>query len=370
MRYLIICGGTGGHLSPGLATAAALRERQGECRLVVSHRKVDTVLLQKYPELEFEAVPGAALSMRPDRFLRSFPAHLGNLRASLRLVRSFKPQVILAFGGYLSLGAVVASFVRGPALALHEANRIPGKAIRILSRFADRVYLPEGVDLGGRMGKKIRSCGYPVRSEFRVLDQGMARRKLGIPVEGRLLVVLGGSQGAQALNDWAHRYRRALGERGIHLVVVCGLGKIRGEETQPGEAATRTTLFRQIEFSDQMEYLLNAADLVVSRAGAGTLAELVRCQTPAILIPYPHAADGHQEANAIDHVAHGGGNWYREGQEEEIFARVSELLEGGEELRGMKERLRLRDARNSDESFLIDLEAMAMERAKQKGRPA
>ncbi len=358
-RFLIICGGTGGHLSPGIATAAALKDMGCVCRLVVSRKQIDRTLLEKYPEFEFSAVPGAAFSLNPIQLIRSAGGHLGNLGASFRLVRSFRPDVILAFGGFLSLGAAVATLRRSTRLALHEANRVPGRAVRWLSRLANRVYLPEGLRLSHLPIGKVRNFGYPVRPEFGPMPKVAARRRLGIPTGGRWVAVIGGSQGAQALNNWAVESFPRLAHAGLNLILVSGPGKGAASETviEVGEGIRRR--FRTMPFCDQMECLLNAADLVVSRAGAGSLAELTRCRVPALLIPYRFAADQHQTVNARFHEAQGGGIVVEEGYLGTLIDEVTGLAGNEWMLARMRENLRLMDLRNRKADLVEDLIGMA-----------
>lgn len=358
-RFLVICGGTGGHLAPGIATAAALRDLGCQCLLVVSRKQIDQTLLQKYPEFEFSAIPGAAFSVNPLRLAGTLGGHIGNLRESFRLVGRFRPDVILAFGGFLSVGAAVVTLRRATRLAVHEANRVPGRAVRMLSRIADRVYLPEGVRLNRVPTGKIRQFGYPVRSEFGPIAKVAARRRLGIPIEGRWVAVIGGSQGAQSLNDWAVKAFPRLAAAGFHLILVSGPGKGAASETilEVGEGIRRR--FRTMPFCDQMECLLNAADLVVSRAGAGSLAELTRCRTPAILIPYRFAADQHQIANARFHEAQGGGIVVEEGYLGTLLEEVLGLAGNDWMLARMRENLRLMDQRNRTAAMVDDLLGLA-----------
>ncbi len=177
----------------------------------------------------------------------------------------------------------------------------------VLSRFATRLYLPPGVRLPGRRGVMIRHTGLPVRQEIARLARDDARARLGIEPSQKLLVLLGGSQGSGNLNQWAEQNLVALAHEGIQVYCITGLGKGSEGVRELHDKSGRVVRSRFESFSDRVGVLMSAADLVLSRAGAGTLAELVRCETPAILIPYPHAADNHQWANAAYFEQQGGG---------------------------------------------------------------
>ena len=306
-RFVIACGGTGGHLSPGIALAEALMARGHAVTLFISHKKVDTRLMEKYPHLDAARVPSAPFGWRPDVHARFHLKQTQGLLFSLKFLRERKPDAIIGFGGFTNAGVVLAARMVGIPVALHEANRVPGLAIRVLSRFATRLYLPPGVRLPGRRGVAVRHTGLPVRAEIKRLTRDEARAQLGVEPGQKLLVILGGSQGSGNLNQWAEQNLVALAHEGIQVYCVTGMGK--GSE---GVRALHDKSGRGVRswfetFSDRVGVLMSAADLVLSRAGAGTLAELVRCETPAVLIPYPHAADNHQWANATYFEQQGGG---------------------------------------------------------------
>ena len=306
-RFIVACGGTGGHLSPGIALAEALVGRGHAVTLFISNKQVDKRLVEKYPHLSAQSVTGAPFGARPDVLARFVVKQSAGLLFSWRYLKEQRPDAIIGFGGFTNAGVVVASRLLGIPVALHEANRVPGLAIRWLSGLARRLYLPPGVRLPGTRGVSVRHTGLPVRSEITRLLRDEARARLGVDPAQKLLVVLGGSQGSASLNRWVEENLAALALEGVQVYCVTGLGKgsvgvreLRGKSGQVVRAWSEP-------FSDRVGVLMSAADLVLSRAGAGTLAELVRCETPAILIPYPHAADNHQWANAIYFEQQGGG---------------------------------------------------------------
>ena len=293
-RFVIACGGTGGHLSPGIALAEALLARGHIVTLFISQKKVDARLIEKYPHLAVERVPSAPFGWRPGAHLHFHWWQAKGLLFSLKFLRSQRPDAIIGFGGFTNTGVVLAGWLLGIPVALHEANRVPGRAVRVLSRLAHRLYLPPGVRLPGIRGVRVRHTGLPVRSEIARLSRDAARAQLGVDPAQKLLVLIGGSQGSGSLNQWAEANLAALAQAGIQVYCLTGLdkGSVGPRELRPPHGPMVQAWFEP--FSDRMGVLLSAADLVVSRAGAGTLAELVRCETPAVLIPFPQAADNHQ----------------------------------------------------------------------------
>jgi UDP-N-acetylglucosamine--N-acetylmuramyl-(pentapeptide) pyrophosphoryl-undecaprenol N-acetylglucosamine transferase len=358
-RFLISCGGTGGHLSPGIALAEGLRAHGHETRLLISLKQVDARLSAKYPHLRFERMPGTGFAWQPVRLAKCVLSQARAFWFCLRLIRETRPDVVVGFGGFTSAPLVLAAWLTGVPAALHESNRVPGLAIRTLGRLADRVYLPPGIRIPGIRAAVTRHAGLPVRREIARQPQAAARTALGLDPNQRLLVVLGGSQGAAPLNDWVRAHLPTLAAEGIQLYVVTGPGK--GDETVqelPGKAGARTrAIFTP--FSDRMAELMSAADLVLSRAGAGTLAELIRCETPAILVPYPQAADDHQRANAAYFERQGGGVVVSQSQLGQLQAEVLDIIGNDSLLRKFRANLQRMDRAHALEFMLGDLEAMA-----------
>ena len=358
-RFIISCGGTGGHLSPGISLAEGLRGRGHDSLLLISQKKVDARLSEKYPDLRFERMPGTGFAWHPWKLLKCVVSQSSAFVFCLRLIRRTRPDAVVGFGGFTSAPIVVAAWVSGVPSALHESNRVPGLAIRTLGRLARRVYLPPGIRIPGIRATATRHMGLPVRSEIVRLPQAAARAALGLDANQRLLVILGGSQGASSLNDWARRHLQAFAAEGIQVYVVTGLGK--GDagviELKTKTGAPVRAMFTP--FSDRMAELMSAADLVVSRAGAGTLAELIRCETPALLVPYPQAADDHQRANAAFFERQGGGIVVPQTQLGQLHAEVLDVIFNDWLLRKFRGNLQRMDRANSLELMLEDLESIA-----------
>ncbi|MFZ9746935.1 MAG: UDP-N-acetylglucosamine--N-acetylmuramyl-(pentapeptide) pyrophosphoryl-undecaprenol N-acetylglucosamine transferase [Opitutaceae bacterium] len=354
-RFLIAAGGTGGHLAPGIALAEALRERGHECLILVSRKQVDARLGARYPKLRFAAMPGAGLGLSPLAFARFVGSQVRALAFCRSVFRREAPDAVVGFGGFTSAPAFVFARLRGVPSALHESNRVPGRAVRLLGRWANRVYLPPGVGLPALDPAIVRAAPMPVRREIQRLPRAAARAHWGLDGSRPLLVVLGGSQGASALNAWATGQRAFLAAAGVQLVVVTGPGKEAGGELLPPGGPKAVFL----PFCDQMAALLSAADLVVSRAGAGTLAELMRCQTPALLVPFPQAADNHQTANAEHFARLGGAEVVPQTGLAALLPRALQLLAAPATLAEYSLRLAAADAALRWEEIVPDLEALA-----------
>jgi UDP-N-acetylglucosamine--N-acetylmuramyl-(pentapeptide) pyrophosphoryl-undecaprenol N-acetylglucosamine transferase len=358
-RFLISCGGTGGHLSPGISLAEGLAARGHEARLLISMKKVDARLVEKYPHLRFERMPGTGFSWHPARLARFAVSQVAAVRSCLGIVREIRPDVVVGFGGFTSAPAAIAAKMHGIPVALHEANRAPGLAIRALGRFARRVYLPFGIRISGVRTAATRHAGLPVRSEIVRMPAAQARETLGLDPTQKVVVVLGGSQGASSLNGWASARSETLALEGVQLYCVTGLGKAAPETRLLRSRAGDPVKSIFVPFCDRIAELLSAADLVVSRAGAGTLAELIRCEVPAILVPYPHAASDHQRANAAFFERQGGGLVVEEAMVVDLHSEVLDLVFNEWLLRQFRGNLKRMDRINSLELMLTDLEFMA-----------
>lgn len=358
-KFLIACGGTGGHLSPGIAVAEVLQERKHECQLLISEKQVDSRLVEKYSHLNFVTTPGRAFAGSVLQRVKFVFSLFSSFVFSRKLIREESPDLVLLFGGFLSLGLGLAARFSGVPVAIHEANCVPGRSIRLLKRIATRIYLPEGVRLASVEPGIIRYNGYPVREDIKHVLKADAARKLKIKVTSKLLVVIGGSQGATALNDWVVHNFEQLAKKGISVYCVTGLGNSStGTIHEIGRDGVDVTA-TMVPFSDQMGDVISAADLVISRAGAGSIAEIIRCRAPAILIPYPYAADDHQRVNASMHEQHGAGMILEQERIGELASEVDELIFNDALLAKFKSNMERLDRFNSSERIADDLEALS-----------
>lgn len=308
MRNIVIaCGGTGGHLTPGIALAQSLEEKGCPSWLFISQKSVDSRLSRKYPDLSFVPLPGAPLIKSPVGMARFCHGFAFSFLRSHRFYKKVGADALVGFGGFSSFGPAMAARARRMPVFIHEANRAVGKAVRFLAKRSTRLYLPEGMQLEGVSPEIIRNIGYPLRKEFRRIPRERARKQLGIPLGDRLLVVLGGSQGATSLNRWVKGNIESLAKDGISIYCLTGMNNESSGVIQLDGTNGEKVTSRFVPFTDEMNVVLSAADLVLSRAGAGAISEIVRCRVPSILIPYPYAADDHQYLNASYLERKGGG---------------------------------------------------------------
>jgi UDP-N-acetylglucosamine--N-acetylmuramyl-(pentapeptide) pyrophosphoryl-undecaprenol N-acetylglucosamine transferase len=291
-RLLIAASGTGGHLFPALAVADALPAHWSVSWLGVPDRLERELVPSRYP---LHTVRAGGLQGKGLRKLGQLLQLLYASRAVRRLLRRERVEVVFSTGGYIAAPVILAARLCGVPVVLHESNAIPGRVTRLLGRFCRRVAvgLPEAA--AGLPGCRTLCTGTPVRQDF--LRPADPPRWLPAG-NGPLVVVMGGSQGAVGLNRMVRPLLPALLEAGCRVVHLSG-------SHDPAAGQLRHPLLVERPFSDEMPGLLQQADLVISRAGAGSLAELALSGAATILVPFPQAADRHQDANAAAAAALG-----------------------------------------------------------------
>lgn len=289
-RVLIAAGGTGGHFYPGLVAAQDLKARGWEPLLIV---KKDDPAKER-----LEKAGLACLEVDLGGMPRSIGLGLGTftvkLIASMRLMsrvaRDYKPALALGMGGYLTFPVAYAAWRRGVPIALHESNAVLGLANKAATWFGAALFW--GLPPAEGDGKVV---GTPVRPAlFGRGDAKEARRALGLDPERKTILVFGGSQGAKAINLAVPKAMRA---SGVDAQVLHLAGKGKSEETLDAYKAAGITA-TVLDYLEDMAAAYAAADVVVCRSGASTLAELAAQRKTAVLVPYPHAAADHQDANA------------------------------------------------------------------------
>src|SRR5436853_1551384 len=296
MNAVIACGGTGGHLFPGIAVAEVLRERGHEVLLFVSEKGIASLALSTRSQFRFEKLPTIGFpslySPAIFGFVRRFSESLSRCRSIYRI---FKPHAVLGMGGFTSTAPILAGRMRGIATFIHESNAVPGKANRWTARIVNAVML--GFKECAPFFPKIRTeiTGTPVRTELVALDRADARRKLGLREDLPTLLVMGGSQGASGINQALIKALPFL--QGVPLQVI-HLSGARDERLVADNYRRENVPAYIAAFHHRMEEVYSAADLVVARAGAASLAEFAAFSLPGILIPFPYATDDHQTRNA------------------------------------------------------------------------
>jgi UDP-N-acetylglucosamine--N-acetylmuramyl-(pentapeptide) pyrophosphoryl-undecaprenol N-acetylglucosamine transferase len=333
----IACGGTGGHLFPGIAIGEALQAMGADVLLIVSEKEIDQHAVKAARGMEAFAAPAVASTAGKVAFLRGL---MRSYKMSREIFTKRRPDAVIAMGGFTSAGPVLAGRrVRIPAF-LHEANSIPGRANRWLAPMAREVFVMfEGAKKRLR-NARVTLSGMPVRSEFQAGDVGAARMALGLVPDRDVILFMGGSQGATAINDAAMAAIPKLVERrpDLQFLHLTGLKDIERCAAFWRECGARGVV---TPFLSEMDTGLSAANVSVSRSGASSLAEFAAMRLPAILVPYPIAADDHQVHNARAFVESGAAAMIlqKDLRAETLVPAVLELLENSAKRAQMAEAL-------------------------------
>ena len=305
-RIVIAAGGTGGHLFPGIAVAEALRARGLTELLFVSAGKGNWREALDKAGFPWRSLPVRGFGRRPSLAHLAFPFRLAaGIALSFALIASFRPAAVVGTGGYVSGPVVAAAWLLGVPVLLLEQNAFPGVATRIASQFAREIHLAyPGSEsyLPPSARARARITGNPIRGGVLRADRAASRAALGLDRDIATLFLLGGSQGAIALNRALHEalahsaQERGPWTTGLQVIAQTGAHDDRDWKQVSGGAAR---VVAQPFFHD-VGVPYAAADLLVCRAGATTLAEVTALGKPAILVPYPYAAADHQTHNAAE----------------------------------------------------------------------
>ena len=303
--FVLMAGGTGGHLFPAMALAQELRRRGHTIELMTDHRA--TGYGEQFPAREIHIVPSATPSVRnPVKFVAASLTILGGIGVASGMLSKIRPDVVIGFGGYPVFPSFVAARMKGIPGILHEQNAVMGRANRALAGFASRIALSfERTQHAEGFAAKAVLTGNPTRDRVRaVADTAFPVLETAGPIR---LVVFGGSQGARAFADLVPPAIAALPESIRHRLQLV-------QQCRPEDLDRVAEAYRQAHvnvelqpfFTDLPERMA-AAHLVIARSGASTIAELTVLGRPAILVPLPGAIDGDQKNNALVVDAAGGG---------------------------------------------------------------
>lgn len=311
MKILIAAGGTGGHIYPGLAIAEKIKKEQAEAEIVFIGSLVGmekNIIPERGYPLDFIRVRGFEKSLS----LETFAAIKGlfeGMRDAKKMLKKYQPDLVIGTGGFTAGPLLLqASRQKIPTL-IHEQNAFPGKANRLLGKKVDRIaisfkeagkYFPQ---------EKTVLCGNPVAEAYFQIDRANLRQKLNLSDQEKMILIMGGSQGAASINQSAielmQHFKEATNITIIHLTGRNQYDQVMKMADQKGLLKNSKMIIQG--YHQHLYELLGAADLVVARSGAMSVAEIAAIGLPAIFVPYPMAAGNHQEFNARVVTDAGGG---------------------------------------------------------------
>ncbi len=391
-KIVLTGGGTGGHVYPNLAIYEGIKKVNPDARFLYLGTRDGAeyrILNNLGRPIEIQTIPATGFPIQT-RSLRTIWALLvlifGAIKAIFILAR-FRPDLVVATGGYVSAPTLLAAFWLRIPVFIHEQNAVPGRLNQIMARFARRI----GVsfhDTPGFPKAKTVYVGYPIRSAIIPQDGSLIRERLTIPAQNKVIFIFGGSGGARTINQAAAEIIPML-LANPRLTIIWGTGRGYGNEYAAFEASLRQLRAVGIdsdlpgrlivrEYFDKIEEMYAISDLVVCRAGAGTLKEIVRSAIPAIIIPKINLPGDHQIRNAMAVEKTGGAVLVQERirhglnserqvvvDETELYSRIIELIEDPFSLGEMRRRL-LNQERDDSVSLILDELEKILEPAPQK----
>lgn len=312
MRILFSGGGTGGHIYPALAVAVEILDKQPQTEIlfISGTREIERKIIND-AGFEMKTIPVTGLPRKLTPALITFMVRLGiSIIKSMFIIRGFRPSIIMATGGYVSAPQIMAAWIMSVPVVMQEQNSYPGYTTRKLARFADMIFLGFQ-DAAEFIGKKAMTVvtGNPVRKNIGTGIRKDSSSVFNLDPNSKTILVFGGSQGARSINRALSEIVQDIAEHGIQIIWQTGINEFK-KWNRYNECLK--DMVRILPYIENMENGYAASDLVVSRAGAMTIAEITACGLPGIFIPLPTAAENHQEYNARSLVKAGAASMIHE----------------------------------------------------------
>lgn len=298
IHVLIACGGTGGHLFPGIAVGEVLKASGHDITLLISEKKIDSIAASGHKDLRFEKMPFLAMPKPWSPKMIGFLTGLWKgMKQCQKIIRDHEVSVVLGMGGFTSFAPLYAGRKEKCRTLIHESNAIPGKANKLNARYADIVLC--GLEAcKPRFDKHpdVRVVGTPVRNSMRQQGKENPHEFFKLDPKKKTLLIMGGSQGARGVNRVVGMTLEQFEKMGIQVLHIAGPTDY--EEVR--DVYARHPLLPQhvAAFCHRMDLAYRAADLAIARSGASSMSELAYFGVPSLLVPYPFAAEDHQTRNA------------------------------------------------------------------------
>ncbi len=309
MLVVLSGGGTAGHINPALAAAEVLVERGCDVRFAGCPNGVEARLVPQ-AGLPFQAFEAAGFNRsHPASIVRAVAKIQKSTSAAKKWFRQVRPDVVVGFGGYVSIPVARAAEALGIPVVVHEQNSVMGMANKYLAKRAYAVCLTypcTAEDVAGTARERVKVTGNPVRASVLTASRTKGRVMLGVPEDAVMLLVFGGSLGARHINEGVVALKEDLLARpNLHVVHITGPKELESVQRALALMSAEQERWHVMGYQDRMGETLAAADAVVSRAGATSLAEISARAVPALLVPFPYATEDHQTKNAQAYVAAG-----------------------------------------------------------------
>lgn len=336
MKILFTCGGTAGHINPALGVAGRIQELlpNAEILFVGSEGHMESELVPREGfALKTVRISGFQRSMKPKMILENMKTLCRVVTSQLqarKIIRDFRPDVAIGTGGYVCYPVLKAASDMGISTAVHEANALPGLTTKLLEKSVDRILVGfEESRSGYRHPDKVEVTGTPVREGFRGADRIRDRRALGFAEDEPIVLAAFGSLGASHMNGIMEQFIRLMGPKpGFRLIYATGKSYYDGVKKRLSDEGLTDSRIDVREYIYDMPKIMSAADVIVCRAGASTMSELIHLGKPAVIVPSPNVVNNHQEKNARVLAEAGAAKMLLEGQFNavDLFEAVTGLL--------------------------------------------
>ncbi len=347
-KVLITTGGTGGHIYPALSVAKTLKNKGVEILFVGSTYRMEKDII---PANGFRYI---GLSIKPLRKISSVYKMIVAIFKSLKILKNEKPDAIIGFGNYISVPILLAGLIKGIKIYLHEQNVEMGLANKLFYRFARKIFLSfeETFDMIPlKYSKKFIVTGNPIREEFYHINPKEEREKLKLEKDEKMVLIIGGSLGAQSINEAVLKnWDRFFKEKKIRVYWATGKENFEFINSKISKMKNNDVIK---PYFDNAPILIAVSDVIFCRAGASTISEIIQMQKPSILIPYNHVG---QKENAEVLVKNEAALIFSDNKAEEGIKEIFEIIKAPDRLKNMTDNLKKLKKGNAAEKLIEELE--------------
>lgn len=350
-KVMLTTGGTGGHIYPALAVADKLKAKGVEPVFVGSNERMEKTIV---PESHHRFI-GIDVSV-PKKNWTSIKKYLNSIKQAYRVVKEENPDAIIGFGNYISIPALVAGVLLRKKIYLQEQNVNIGMANKLFSRFAKLTFLAFDKtydDIAIKFQNRYKVTGNPLRKDIEGLKYAIEREKLGIQPHEKMILITGGSLGAQDINKIVIKYwDKFLANSNVR--VFWAMGKENFEEMRKELKVVKEGYRIESYFNDMLN-IMAAADLVICRAGALTISEVIELERPSVILPYNSAKVGQYE-NAKILMDNKSAYVFLKNELDDAMKKVFELINNDEKLKKMRIRLKPLKKSNASEEIIASMD--------------
>ena len=297
MRVIISAGGTGGHIYPALAIINKIKEKEpnSEFLYIGTHNRMENDIVPK-AGIPFKSIEIYGFSKSISKNLKTVGCVLKSYKECKKMIKEFNPDVVIGVGGYVTAPVIYSAHKLGYKTVIHEQNSIPGKSNKFLSKYCDMIFVSFKNSINYFKGTNVVFTGNPC-SEDALAKKPIKKSSYGISDDRKLVLIVMGSLGSSRVNDYLINIMSLFSNKDYDLMFVTG--KASYESVCHNSFPSNVHV---VPYIDGMTGLMKNSDLIVSRAGASTLSEIIALGLPSILIPSPYVANNHQYKNALDLV--------------------------------------------------------------------